>query len=372
MFIYSLGRDRAIAAFTQRAAKLEAQVSAASAFRQAFTTEMPATSRGSSASRRSTPRPCGSAEIGWLRVHHRGAAGWHLPGRARQSREACPQSSRCVQTGGLRGGNPGDRRNLEASSPIYPGFGTSTLSIRRGRPWAHHRTRSPTRPRGAPMHVNGLRKTFRVKDQPSTRSPGLDLTVRPGRSSGCLGPNGAGKTTTLRILTTLMPADDGEASSPGPTSAASRSRSATRIGYVGPARRSRRQCHRPGEPAARRAAVRAGRSRGAAARNRAARHLRPVRAGQPGSPHVLRWPAAPPGGRARHHAPAVGPVPRRANDLAWTRRTAPTCGTSCGSCATAADDRSSPRTTLTRPTSSATGSRSSTTARSSPWGPRMS
>jgi DNA-binding PadR family transcriptional regulator len=67
MFIYSLGRDRAIAAFTQRAAKLEAQVSAASAFRQAFTTEMPDFPRifgieeeYAQAMRR--------AEIGWLRV----------------------------------------------------------------------------------------------------------------------------------------------------------------------------------------------------------------------------------------------------------------------------------------------------------------
>jgi DNA-binding PadR family transcriptional regulator len=41
MFIYSLGRDRAIAAFTQRAAKLEAQVSSSDSYRQAFATEMP-------------------------------------------------------------------------------------------------------------------------------------------------------------------------------------------------------------------------------------------------------------------------------------------------------------------------------------------
>lgn len=41
MFIYSLGRDRAIAALTQRAAKLEAQISSSDAYRQAFMTEMP-------------------------------------------------------------------------------------------------------------------------------------------------------------------------------------------------------------------------------------------------------------------------------------------------------------------------------------------
>jgi DNA-binding PadR family transcriptional regulator len=41
MFIYSLGRDRTIAAFTQRAAKLEAQISASDAYRQAFAAELP-------------------------------------------------------------------------------------------------------------------------------------------------------------------------------------------------------------------------------------------------------------------------------------------------------------------------------------------
>jgi DNA-binding PadR family transcriptional regulator len=40
MFIYALGRDRAIAAFTQRAASLEAQVSSSDAYRQAFQAEL--------------------------------------------------------------------------------------------------------------------------------------------------------------------------------------------------------------------------------------------------------------------------------------------------------------------------------------------
>ena len=41
MFIYALGHDRAIAAFTHRAAKLEAQISASDAYRQAFAAELP-------------------------------------------------------------------------------------------------------------------------------------------------------------------------------------------------------------------------------------------------------------------------------------------------------------------------------------------
>jgi ABC-2 type transport system ATP-binding protein len=40
---------------------------------------------------------------------------------------------------------------------------------------------------------------------------GVDLTVPAGTTLGLLGPNGAGKTTTVRILTTLLRADAGQA-----------------------------------------------------------------------------------------------------------------------------------------------------------------
>ncbi|MGD9737002.1 MAG: ATP-binding cassette domain-containing protein [Solirubrobacterales bacterium] len=40
---------------------------------------------------------------------------------------------------------------------------------------------------------------------------GVDLSVPAGTVLGLLGPNGAGKTTAVRILTTLLPADGGEA-----------------------------------------------------------------------------------------------------------------------------------------------------------------
>ena len=44
-----------------------------------------------------------------------------------------------------------------------------------------------------------------------TALDGLDLTVPEGTVLGLLGPNGAGKTTAVRILTTLLDADEGTA-----------------------------------------------------------------------------------------------------------------------------------------------------------------
>jgi ABC-2 type transport system ATP-binding protein len=41
---------------------------------------------------------------------------------------------------------------------------------------------------------------------------GIDLEVRRGEVFGVLGPNGAGKTTMLRMLATLLPIDEGQAS----------------------------------------------------------------------------------------------------------------------------------------------------------------
>ncbi|HUB37857.1 MAG TPA: ATP-binding cassette domain-containing protein [Streptosporangiaceae bacterium] len=83
------------------------------------------------------------------------------------------------------------------------------------------------------IQAHGLRKSFRVRDQAVEAVSGLDLTVAAGQIFGFLGPNGAGKTTTLRILTTLLPADAGEAFVAGADVVRSPQRVRRRIGYVG-------------------------------------------------------------------------------------------------------------------------------------------
>ena len=57
------------------------------------------------------------------------------------------------------------------------------------------------------IEVTGIAKSY--DDQPVLR--GIDLTVPTGTVYALLGPNGAGKTTMIRILSTLIAADRGEA-----------------------------------------------------------------------------------------------------------------------------------------------------------------
>lgn len=57
-----------------------------------------------------------------------------------------------------------------------------------------------------------IRATGLVKKYgPVTALDGLDLEVEEGTVMGLLGPNGAGKTTTVRVLTTLLRPDAGQA-----------------------------------------------------------------------------------------------------------------------------------------------------------------
>jgi ABC-2 type transport system ATP-binding protein len=60
---------------------------------------------------------------------------------------------------------------------------------------------------GSALTVTGLRKSYGTK----TVLDGVDLAVPAGTVFALLGPNGAGKTTTVRILSTLVAADGGQA-----------------------------------------------------------------------------------------------------------------------------------------------------------------
>jgi ABC-2 type transport system ATP-binding protein len=67
------------------------------------------------------------------------------------------------------------------------------------------------------IEVRGLVKRYRGgRGQDDIRAVrGIDLAVRRGEVFGFLGPNGAGKTTTVRMLCTLLPISDGQATVAG-------------------------------------------------------------------------------------------------------------------------------------------------------------
>jgi ABC-2 type transport system ATP-binding protein len=86
-----------------------------------------------------------------------------------------------------------------------------------------------TRPgRVLAVECEGL--TYRFGEH--TAVDGVNLRVRAGEVFGLLGPNGAGKTTTIRVLTTLLPAAEGNARIFGVDVARHRMRIRRLIGYV--------------------------------------------------------------------------------------------------------------------------------------------
>src|SRR5438477_11241541 len=78
----------------------------------------------------------------------------------------------------------------------------------------------------------GLRKSFRARKGTVQAVRGVDLDVAEGEIFGFLGPNGAGKTTTLRMLSTLIVPDGGEATIAGADLRAEPGEVRRRIGYV--------------------------------------------------------------------------------------------------------------------------------------------
>ncbi|MGO9341863.1 MAG: ATP-binding cassette domain-containing protein, partial [Acidimicrobiales bacterium] len=80
--------------------------------------------------------------------------------------------------------------------------------------------------------TDGLRKTFASRKGQVQAVRGVSISVGKGEIFGLLGPNGAGKTTTLRMLTTLLPIDEGSATVAGFDVAGHPKRVRERIGYV--------------------------------------------------------------------------------------------------------------------------------------------
>ncbi|MEO6703535.1 MAG: ATP-binding cassette domain-containing protein [Jatrophihabitantaceae bacterium] len=86
------------------------------------------------------------------------------------------------------------------------------------------------------IQTSGLRKSYTVKRKRKSFTVdavrGIDLSVRSGEIFGFLGPNGAGKTTTLRMLSTLIVPDGGQAMIAGANLLTEPSEVRRRIGYV--------------------------------------------------------------------------------------------------------------------------------------------
>src|SRR5438270_23321 len=86
---------------------------------------------------------------------------------------------------------------------------------------------APAQPR-AMIQVEGL-----VKRYGRTRAlNGLNMQVMAGSIYGFVGPNGAGKTTTMRILSTLLEADEGTGQIAGEDVRAHPARVRARLGFM--------------------------------------------------------------------------------------------------------------------------------------------
>src|SRR6266700_5045893 len=81
----------------------------------------------------------------------------------------------------------------------------------------------------AAIRVEGLVKRF----GPVVALDGIDFDVPAGTVFGLLGPNGAGKTTAVRVLTTILPPDAGEATVLGLDVADEAEKVRARIGLAG-------------------------------------------------------------------------------------------------------------------------------------------
>ena len=88
-------------------------------------------------------------------------------------------------------------------------------------------------PRDAVIETRGLRRVFKTRTGTVEAVAGVDLRVEAGEVFGFLGPNGAGKTTTLRMLATLLTPTGGDATVAGFDLHKEPQHVREQIGYVG-------------------------------------------------------------------------------------------------------------------------------------------
>lgn len=81
-------------------------------------------------------------------------------------------------------------------------------------------------------HSQNSKKYFPSKQGPVKAVDGVDLRVESGEIFCFLGPNGAGKTTVLRVLTTLLVQDSGDAFVAGLNVRKEPNKVRSHIGYV--------------------------------------------------------------------------------------------------------------------------------------------
>src|SRR5882757_2896009 len=181
-----------------------------------------------SPTRRTPPRKCCAATT--------------LPSRPRRnrvSRSIRPRRSTRPRRRKRRSPRPRSRRRRNPISTTTRTPVTRTCSkTRRASSRTHRRTTTSGSSRSrrrisisteAAIEAEGLIKSYgdvRALD-------GVDLTAPTGTVLGLLGPNGAGKTTAVRILTTLLPADGGNARVAGLDVAAEAPKLRSRIGLAG-------------------------------------------------------------------------------------------------------------------------------------------
>jgi ABC-2 type transport system ATP-binding protein len=83
------------------------------------------------------------------------------------------------------------------------------------------------------MSIISTKKLTKVFSSNVRAVDNLDLEIKGGQIFGFLGPNGAGKTTTLRMLATLIPIENGEATVAGQDVRRQPSKVRQHVGYVG-------------------------------------------------------------------------------------------------------------------------------------------